>query len=78
MPKKTFYFTPDPARPVTVDADIVDDWMDAAERRDVSGFFQEVDQLLKENKYRHPLRVFQLRQNLAWLVEQADRKGLRW
>jgi len=40
--------------------------------------FEQMDNLLQKLKPRSPFRVLRMRRDIAWLVQQADKRGLQW
>jgi len=76
---KTFLYLEDgPIDPLAVDSETVESWMTAAEERDTERFFEQMDHLLSELKWKSPFRVYRLRRDIPWLCKQATRRKIKW
>ena len=77
-PKTFYYFDPVPVDPIAVDSETVESWMTAADDREATRFFEQMDQLLTELKWKSPLRVMRLRRDIPWLCKQANQRQVKW
>ena len=76
---KTYtYLEEGPVDPLALDSETVESWMDAVEDRDATRFFEQMDNLLTELKWKHPLKVLRLRRDIPWLCKQAAQRKIRW
>jgi hypothetical protein len=80
MPRMKLFHYVDQAevKPVELDAETIDSWMTAADEREGTRIFEQMDALLDELRFRYPIRVWRLRQDVPWLCKQARKRQIKW